>query len=109
MKLTIVPIDGAVYKDNYMYNGLDLSFVPDNVHALQWKDAAGWIEFITNDDGIKPQNERITVLPDWANTCIAKWDEAEANRIAAEEAARLAQEAAETANQGTTEQAVEGK
>jgi hypothetical protein len=92
MKLTIIPIDGAVYKDNYSYSGLDLSFVPSDVHALQWKDTKGWIEFVDNDDGTKPQNQTITELPNWANTCVTKWDEAEAARIAAEQAARIAAE-----------------
>jgi hypothetical protein len=88
MKLTIIPVDGAVYKDSYSYSGLDLSTAPSNVHALQWKDTKGWIEFKDNDDGTKPQNEAITELPSWANACVTKWDEAETARLAAEEAAR---------------------
>lgn len=95
MKLTIIPVDGAVYKDGYSYNGLDLSAAPSNVHALQWKDTKGWIEFTDNDDGTKPQNEAITELPSWANACVIKWDEAKA----AEEAA-IAQAAQ---NQPTTQ------
>ena len=90
MKLTIVPVDGAVYKDGYSYSGLDLSAVPSNVHALQWKDSKGWIEFTDNDDGTKPQNEIIIELPSWANDCLTKWDEAKAAEEAAAEAARLA-------------------
>lgn len=86
MKLSIIPIDGAVYKDGNCYSRLDLSFVPSDVHALQWKDTKGWIEFVDNDDGTKPQNQTITELPNWANTCVTKWDEAKA----AEEAAILA-------------------
>ena len=90
MKLTIIPVDGAVYKDGYSYSGLDLSAAPSNIHALQWKDTKGWIEFTDNDDGTKPQNEAITELPSWANAYVTKWDEAETARLAAEEAARLA-------------------
>jgi len=90
MKLTIIPVDGAVYKDGYSYSGLNLAAAPSNVHALQWKDTKGWIEFTDNDDGTKPQNEVITELPSWANACVTKWDEAETARLAAEEAARLA-------------------
>ena len=97
MKLTIIPVDGAVYKDGYSYSGLDLSAAPSNVHALQWKDTKGWIEFTDNDDGTKPQNEAITELPSWANACVTKWDEAETARLAAEEAARLAAEKAAAA------------
>jgi hypothetical protein len=80
MKLTIIPIDNAVYVDNYSYSGLNLSSanIPSNVHALQWKNTTGWIEFIDNDDGTKPQNQSITELPDWANACVVKWNEAKA-------------------------------
>lgn len=86
MNLTIIPIDGAVYVDSVSYSGLDLAAAPANVHALQWKNDKGWIEFKDNDDGTKPQNQAITELPAWANACKAKWDEAKA----AEEAAILA-------------------
>lgn len=89
MKITIIPSDGAVYKDGYSYLGLDLSFAPAEVHALQFNTIsnAGWIEFKQDDFGEKPNNEKITTLPVWVNDCIAKWDEAETARIAAEEAA----------------------
>ena len=97
MNLTIIPIDGAVYVDGYSFAGLDLSAAPADVHALQWKNDKGWVEFKDNDDGTKPQNQPITELPAWANTCKAKWDEAKA----AEEA--FTQQAAENqpATQGT--------
>lgn len=87
MNLTIIPIDGAVYVDSYSFSDLDLSAVPADVHALQWKNDKGWIEFKDLDDGTKPQNQAITELPTWADTCKAKWDEA----IVAEEARLLAQ------------------
>ena len=87
MKLTIILSDGAVYKDGVSYSGLNLSSVPTNIHALQWKNTTGWIEFVDNDDGTKPQNEPITVLPDWANDCLTKWDEA---KTAAEAASTIA-------------------
>ena len=76
MKLTIIPIDGAVYVDGISFFGLDLSDAPANVHALQWDNNAGWIEFKL-DNGHHPANQDITELPDWANTAKAKWDEAE--------------------------------
>jgi hypothetical protein len=97
MKLTIIPSDGAVYKDGYAYIGLNLSVVPSNVHALQWKNTVGWVEFVNNDDGTKPQNEPITSLPDWANICLTKWDEAKA----AEEAAIAQAAASQPQTQGT--------
>jgi hypothetical protein len=72
MRLTIVPEDGTVVKDGFPYTALDLSpcGIPDDVHALQWADASGWIEY---KDHYKP-NEDITSLPEWANACAAVWD-----------------------------------
>lgn len=100
MKLTIIPVDGAVYKDGNSYSGLDLSAVPSNVHALQWKDTKGWIEFTDNDDGTKPQNEVIAELPSWVSACVTKWDEAKAAEEAAVAAAVQAA-ANQPATQGT--------
>jgi len=68
MKLTIIPIDGNVKKDGEGYINLDLSLcgIPSNVHALQWQDTSGWIEYTS----ASIENEPITSLPDWANQCI---------------------------------------
>ena len=73
MKLTIIPVDGSVGENGLFYNGLDLSScaIPANVHALQWQDTAGWIEYNTTIP-----NETITELPAWANCCMTKWTEA---------------------------------
>lgn len=92
MKITIILGDGAVYKDGYSYSGLDLSSAPADVHALQFNDTTskGWIEFKDDDFGNKPNNQPITALPAWANTCLTKWDEAKAAEEAAIEAARVA-------------------
>jgi hypothetical protein len=88
MKLTIIPVDGSIGKNGVFYLNLDLSLcaIPVDVHALQWQDTAGWIEY----KSALVQNQDITELPAWANACVAKWDEAEAARLAAEEAVRLA-------------------
>jgi len=99
MKITIIPVDGAVYKDGVSYSDLDLSSAPAEVHALQFNDTTnkGWIEFIDDDFGIKAPNEVITELPSWAVTASAKWEQAKAAEEAAIEAARLAAIAAEEA------------
>lgn len=67
MKLTIIPIDGAVYIDQKCYHNIDLSWIPDiddkKVHAIQWLDedddgiGEGEIEFVGPD-----QNLKITTL-----------------------------------------------
>jgi len=69
MKLTIIPKDKAVYKDDIAYSNLTWQGTPLDVHALQWKDVAGWIEF--DDD--KP-NLTIDSLPSWAQNAIQAWD-----------------------------------
>jgi hypothetical protein len=78
MNLVIIPIDRSVYVDSVTYSDLDLSFVPANVHALQWENNKGWVEFKNLEDGTKPQNQEIIELPSWASACKVKWDEAKA-------------------------------
>jgi len=89
MKLTIIPVDKAIYKDGLCYSNLDLSScgIPNNIHALQFNDAVnfGWIEFVENDFGAKENNQEITILPEWATVAFSKWEEAKA----AEEAAKV--------------------
>jgi hypothetical protein len=69
MLLTIIPVDGSVKKDEVGYIDLDLSScaIPSNIRALQWHETTGWLEFWDQ------QNEDISVLPDWANNCLAVW------------------------------------
>jgi len=95
MKLTIIKDDGAVYKDSVSYANLSLPTIPNNVHALQWNNSTGHIEFV---DNIKA-NEAITELPSWANDALTAWqiaydaEQAEVARLQAEaEAKRLAEQ-----------------
>lgn len=78
MKITVIPVDGAVYKDGVSFSGLDLSCAPEDVHALQWFGTKGWIEFKVDEDFNKPENQAITELPEWVATALTKWDEAQA-------------------------------
>ena len=88
MKLTIIPSDAAVYKDNYSYMQLDLSSanIPSDIHALQWDQDKGWIEYTD-----EKYNLDITELPTWANVCVDIWQTA---KTAEEEAAAAAAAAA---------------
>jgi len=72
MKLTIIKDDGAVYKDGKSYLKLSLSTIPNDVHALQWNNDKGHIEFV--DDA--KVNETITELPSWANDALTAWQTA---------------------------------
>jgi hypothetical protein len=73
MRLTIIPIDNSVYISGVCKPPLDLSTcgIPSNVHALQWYETEGEIEFTGKP---KPPNEEITVLPEWALACVKVWE-----------------------------------
>jgi hypothetical protein len=76
-RVTIIPSDGAVYLDLWVYSNLDLSKcgIPEDVHALQWMTDSGHIEYVdTPDDSPKPDHDYITELPDWAIKCIEQWE-----------------------------------
>ena len=88
MKLTIIKDDGAVYKNNISYLKLSLPTIPNDVHALQWNNDKGHIEFV--DDA--KVNEAITELPSWANDALTAWQtayDAEQQAIAEAEAKKL--------------------
>lgn len=72
MKLTIVPEDKTVIVDGIPLLNLDLSScnIPANIHALQWNNDKGWIEYV-DVDGEKEPNLAITELPEWANLCVS--------------------------------------
>lgn len=76
MKFTIIPSDGAVYKNGVSFLELTWEGTPSNVHALQWQDTNGWIEF---NDG--SQNQYIDVLPTWALNAELAWDNANDENI----------------------------
>lgn len=95
MKVTIIPADGAVYKDSVSYSGLTLVGIPENVHALQWNGVKGWIEYSEDDEGVKPTNQNITELPDWAVTALATWDAAAQESAQAEARAQELQQLAQ--------------
>lgn len=79
MRLTIIPDDSFVSVDgDGTHQPLDLSqcAIPQEVHALQWFDSRGWIEFDDSVDPFapKPPNEEIAALPAWAENCVAVWN-----------------------------------
>jgi hypothetical protein len=99
MKLTIIKNDGAVYKDSVSYADLSLPTIPSDVHALQWNDSVGHIEFV---DNVKV-NEIITELPSWANDALTAWqttydaEQAKIAKLKAEaEAKKLAEQKTQT-------------
>jgi hypothetical protein len=80
MRLTIIAIDKCVYKDNISYTNLiSIDNAPNNLHALQWNNSEGWIEF---NDG--QPNQVITELPAWTTDIINEWDKIHTNALNAE-------------------------
>jgi len=86
MRITVIPEDGFVSVDNEGYSDLDLSFIPQEVHALQWYDDEGEIEY-QDKRGRAARNEEITALEqfEYWDQCYAAWQVAKAE---AEQAAQ---------------------
>lgn len=79
MKLTIISDDSFVMVNgDNSHKPLNLSDcgIPEDVHALQWFDNKGWIEFNDSTDPFasKKPNEIIETLPDWALACVDVWE-----------------------------------
>jgi hypothetical protein len=70
-RVTIIVDDGTVYLDEKTYINLDLSMcgIPKDVHALQWMNNRGHIEYRDTRENLD-----ITKLPDWAIKCIEQWE-----------------------------------
>lgn len=77
-RITIINEDKAMYIDGEAYSNLDVSSMPSELHALQWFDTFGHIEFFTHPDGTTQANEAITELPSWVNPIKIEWDKAKA-------------------------------
>lgn len=74
MRLTIIRSDGFVSIDGKGYSGLNLSLLDNNIHAIQWTDTSGVVEYIETGNG-RPANKIITDL----NLCypaITAWEKA---------------------------------
>jgi hypothetical protein len=50
--MTIIPVDSRVSIDGYSIDGLDLSWIPENIHAVQWYDTYGEFELVTTEPNI---------------------------------------------------------
>ena len=77
MRVTVIPEDGFVSVDGEGYSGLDLSFIPQEVHALQWYTDEGEIEY-QDARGRATHNEAITALSqfEYWGQCYAAWQAA---------------------------------
>jgi hypothetical protein len=73
MKITVVVLDELVCIDSLCYRNIDMSLVPNNIHALQWNGSVGHIEY-TN-----LVNENIVSLPSWIDGLIDAWNSIDYN------------------------------
>tara|TARA_R110000782_G_scaffold7059_6_gene23893 strand:+ start:16473 stop:16940 length:468 start_codon:yes stop_codon:yes gene_type:complete len=69
MRLTIIRDDKYVSVDKVGYSGLQWTDTPVNVHALQWFENTGWIEY-SNDE---LPNLIINELPQWSINAKEAW------------------------------------
>ena len=100
MRLTIISDDQVVSKDGISYGQLDMTQLPSTIHAVQWYDTWGEVEYkpvIANGQKTIPQNTIIDSISDyqWA---IDAWQTAHDEALAAQAAALAEAQAAEAAN-----------
>lgn len=50
-RVTIIPTDGFVSVDGRSFNGLDLSAIDPQIHAVQWYGVAGEMELVPDANG----------------------------------------------------------
>ena len=74
MDISFIADDKLIIKDGIGYE-IDLTniSVPSSIHAVQWVDNEGWLEFRDVSE-----NETISVKPAWLDECISAWDTADA-------------------------------
>jgi len=92
MKVTIIPEDGAVSVDGIGFGNLDLSSLDPSLHAVQWYDTYGEVEFkgvFADGKTTKPENHFITSFAEY-EPVLALWQAAAAAAEAAEAAAAAA-------------------
>ena len=68
-KYTIIFNDGAIYKDGVCYDGLDLSWLPSDVLAVQSPDGAS----CTLEKGDRSTEERTATEKNVATSSLSWW------------------------------------
>lgn len=79
MRVVIVPSDGMVSVNGEDFRGIDLSFIPSNVHAVQWYGTFGEVE-IVDEFGRAVANEPIDSL-DAYQLAIDRWNTAKLEKL----------------------------
>jgi hypothetical protein len=60
---TLVPSDSVLVIDGVVAQGVDYTGIDPTIHAIQWYNTTGWIEFVGNPAAqTKPANQSITSI-----------------------------------------------
>lgn len=90
MKVSIVPIDKAVYVDGQSFLNIDLSWIPQiegkTIHAVQWDDETEIceIEFIGSDENLQTNIFGVEGIVDFQKA-VTQWTKVRDDIAAAEE------------------------
>lgn len=80
-RLTVIVDGGIVVRDSgTQFVDLSSCGIPDDIHALQWNNGSGEIEYRDTRHNLK-----ITELPNWATPVIAVWEQLYATQLEAEQ------------------------
>lgn len=109
MRVTIIKKDGFVSVDGVGFAGLDLSFLPETVHAVQWYGTVGEVEMCEFHPykTLMAPSLTIYVLDDYQQ-CLDLWNSAKTAydtallQAEAAQAAELARLQADQAQQNKT-------
>jgi len=88
MRVTIVVADSSVTVDGEAYSQLDLSFMDPTIHAVQWYDTHGEVEYKDPVTGKITANQEITDFTPYQQV-ITLW-QVRKEQVAAEQAAAFA-------------------
>ena len=78
MRLIIIPSDTFCSINGVGYSGIDMSSMPLDVHAVQWFETEGWVEFVEVAGEVRKPNEPITSIEPY-QTVISEWETADYN------------------------------
>lgn len=74
-RITIIPEDQFVSIDGRGFNRINLSSIPDNIHAVQWYGEFGSIEYKPDSHGDRLPNKEISSMDEFKEV-IAAWEKA---------------------------------
>lgn len=62
MRVTIIPVDNFVSVNGVGFSTIDLSFIPPNIHAVQWHGTWGIVEIKDIDTGAMVENQYVNSI-----------------------------------------------